>query len=449
MPLLPPLFTQRIREQFPQDAEDMLSAYQMAPHTSLRLHAQRNYTQRALWMNEESIPWVNEGYWLAERPVFSLDPAFHGGAYYVQESSSMLLQWVLREVFQDDRPRLALDACAAPGGKSTILSDFIGDSGVVVANELNRQRAQVLREVLIKWGVSNTVITSGSAQSFSDMSEPFDLMVIDAPCSGEGLFRKDPASVDEWSPESVLGCALRQREILQTTLGGLAENGILVYSTCTLSMEENEQVVEWLIREQHMEYVRVEPPLSWGFETERFGYGIRSLPHKTKGEGFFLAVLRRRKERPKHLEKRKSGGLFHEPSREEVTWAKELAFSPSKETVVFNQSVYELAADRQFLESLASRTFIVEPGCAQYHLKGKWVEPAHSHALRADRTQEWPLLALDLEDAREYLRGSAIPNSTFKGWGIATYSGIPLGWVKGVQGRYNNAYPKEWRLRMR
>lgn len=445
---LPPLFIQRIREQFSSEADDLLSSYQLPSVTSVRLHPAKSLNQAMSWDESTKIPWGSNAFWLKERPVFALDPAFHGGAYYVQESSSMLLNWVLEELYEDVKPNRVLDACAAPGGKTTILSDFIGDSGVVIANELNRSRAQILREVLTKWGATNTLITSSAAQNFSDSPEKFDLIVLDAPCSGEGLFRKDSGAVQEWSVQAVSGCAIRQREMANQLLNALTENGVLIYSTCTLSFDENEQVVEWLIREQGMEYIHLSPPKEWGFDVERFGYGIRSLPHRSTGEGFFIAALRNPHERNPNVRKLKSQKITRPISREEAKWAADMGFQ-LEDVSVFNQTIYQIPIELSALECIASIAFVMEPGSACAHVMGRWVEPAHAFAMRPQAIDQWTDMALDLDHAREYLRGAALPNEHAKGWCTVSYQGVRLGWAKGVQGRLNNAYPKEWRLRLR
>ncbi|MFM7814669.1 MAG: methyltransferase RsmF C-terminal domain-like protein [Flavobacteriales bacterium] len=445
---LPPLFIQRIREQFTSEADDLLSSYQLPSVTSLRLHPEKSVNHAPNWGETTQVPWATGAFWLNERPSFALDPAFHGGVYYVQESSSMLLQWILKELFTATKPLRVLDACAAPGGKTTILSDFIGKSGVVVANELNRTRAQILREVLTKWGATNTIITSSDAQSFAGGQTKFDLIVLDAPCSGEGLFRKDAGAVGEWSLQAVNGCATRQMEIVREVINALSENGVLIYSTCTLSFEENERVVEALVRDHGMEYIHLSPPQEWGFDTERFGHGIRSLPHRSTGEGFFIAALRNKRGEQTRQGKSKAQKMLRSISREEAKWALDIGFD-IEDAFVFNQTIYQIPTAIQELENIASTAFILEPGSACAHVMGKWVEPAHAFAMRPHTMERWTDVALDIDAARDYLRGAALPNVNERGWCTVSYQGARLGWVKGVQGRLNNAYPKEWRLRLR
>ena len=192
------------------------------------------------------VPWCRYGYYLDERPQFTLDPAFHGGAYYVQEASSMFLEAIFRQIFEPDAAPRILDLCAAPGGKTTLLSTLAGAEGLVVANEVIRQRASVLAANAVKWGIGNIVVTNNDPAHFAPFEHYFDLIAVDAPCSGEGMFRKDPAARTEWSEQGVKLCAARQRRILSDIWGSLRPGGILIYSTCTFNAAENEENIAWL-----------------------------------------------------------------------------------------------------------------------------------------------------------------------------------------------------------
>ncbi len=217
------------------------------------------------------VPWCRYGYYLDERPQFSLDPAWHAGAYYVQEASSMFVG----ELAGDIGGLRVLDLCAAPGGKTTLLSTLTGLDGLVVANEPIRARAQVLADNVARWGLGNVVVTNNDPSHFAGFRDWFDVVLVDAPCSGEGMFRRNPESRGEWSEANVVLCARRQRRILGDILAVLKPGGRLIYSTCTFNRAENEENVEWLIDELGGEAVDVQSPA--GVVHEGAGYRLRVM----------------------------------------------------------------------------------------------------------------------------------------------------------------------------
>jgi len=196
----------------------------------------------------EQVPWCLHGFYLKEKPVFTLDPAFHAGTYYPQEASSMVLWHLLEKIEKEENGRAlkVLDLCGAPGGKSTLIASFLKGEGLVVANEVIQSRARILRENIIKWGAPNAVVTQSDPSAFAKLPGLFDVMVVDAPCSGEGMFRKGEVARREWSVENTRHCAVRQRRILSDSWDALRENGWLIYSTCTFNPEENEENLIWL-----------------------------------------------------------------------------------------------------------------------------------------------------------------------------------------------------------
>ncbi|MBU3745405.1 MAG: RsmB/NOP family class I SAM-dependent RNA methyltransferase, partial [Sediminibacterium sp.] len=228
------------------------------PVTSIRLNLDKPFTFPEQWQTS-IVPWCEEGRYLATRPSFTQDPLFHAGAYYVQEASSMFIRHVLGQLFSRHEAIHIADICAAPGGKSTLLAAYF-QQALLVSNEVIKTRTPVLIENMVKWGAHNTVVTQNDPSQFKQLPGFFDLMLVDAPCSGSGLFRKDPAALDEWSEEQVLVCSRRQQRILADVLPSLREGGILLYATCSYSTSENEAITQWLIDEMDMECVAIPVP---------------------------------------------------------------------------------------------------------------------------------------------------------------------------------------------
>ncbi|MES2629964.1 MAG: RsmB/NOP family class I SAM-dependent RNA methyltransferase, partial [Bacteroidota bacterium] len=242
----------------------------------------------------DPVSWATGAEYLAKRPAFTADPLFHAGCYYVQEAGSMFVEQAIRQHLDLEKPLTVLDLCAAPGGKSTHLASLLKDNDVLISNEINKTRADILTENIQKWGTPNVIVTRNKPADFSPLTDLFDCIVVDAPCSGEGMFRKTPEAIEEWSPANVVQCAQRQREILEDIWPCLKPGGLLIYSTCTFNLTENEHQVEWMIDEFRADSLPLETAdpaitssLVLGVEAARF------FPHKTKAEGFFLSVLQK------------------------------------------------------------------------------------------------------------------------------------------------------------
>jgi len=295
-------FIRRIRDQFPATADDFVEALNFDARVSIRLNKQKFDSIPEL----PTVPWSNQAYFLEQRPVFALDPLWHAGAYYVQEASSMFLEQAFQQI-QTDGSKMVLDLCAAPGGKSTHLNSLINDKDLLVSNEVIRSRVPILIENLSKWGHSNFMVSNSDARQFGDLGPLFDVLVIDAPCSGEGLFRRDPEAAKEWSLENANLCSVRQRRILAESWPCLKQGGYLIYSTCTFNPAENEENLNWLRSQGGFESVRIPLQEEWNVnEIDNNGiYGYRFLPHKVKGEGFFLSILKKTEQtEPVHFPKK-------------------------------------------------------------------------------------------------------------------------------------------------
>ena len=289
---LPELFLERTRRLM---GEEMCNALCEALEKDTPVSVRMNM---AKWehvpVHRSEVPWSEQGYYLDGRPTFTFDPLFHAGCYYVQEASSMFVEQALRRYVTE--PSVMLDLCAAPGGKSTLCRSVLPEGSLLVANEVMRNRSQVLAENLVKWGHPEVIVTNNDPADFTPLENTFDVILTDVPCSGEGMFRKDPVAVSEWSLENVDTCWQRQRRILRDIWPCLKPGGLLVYSTCTYNREENEDNVAWIAGTLGAEVLPLDVPEEWHITGNLTGEAFpvyRFLPHRTQGEGLFLAVLRK------------------------------------------------------------------------------------------------------------------------------------------------------------
>ncbi|MBV9988788.1 MAG: RsmB/NOP family class I SAM-dependent RNA methyltransferase, partial [Chitinophagaceae bacterium] len=347
-----------------------------APPVSIRLNPGKQPAGDPGWEFGSQVPWCPYGRYLPSRPSFTLDPLLHAGAYYVQEASSMFLWHIFQQLAGADTKKKLLDLCGAPGGKSTLIASYFRD-GLVVTNEVIKQRAQVLVENITKWGGDNTIVTNNDPSHFKSLPGYFDILVADAPCSGSGLFRKDPDAISEWSEDNVALCSQRQQRILADALPALKADGFLVYCTCSYSVEEDEAIGNWLVNEMDMEGIRIPLNADWGIvETSLYpgSYGYRFYPDRVKGEGFFAAVFRKRSE---------STGRFKEQSLAMAT-KQELqqlfSFITIPEAFSFFRSAESIRAIRtewlNALRELAGSLYIKKAGVEIGSIKGRDIVPS-------------------------------------------------------------------------
>lgn len=447
--MLPTDFIENLHELLlPSEVQQLCQALETTPVTSIRLNDKIDYL--TFECDTDEVPWHEEGYYLSERPQFTLDPLFHAGCYYVQEASSMFVENVLQQYVSRDS--VVLDLCAAPGGKSTLISQFLGDEGLLVSNEVVRQRVFILSENIQKWGNGNTVVTHNQAADFG-MRLPgvFDCMLVDAPCSGEGMFRKDDGAISEWSQENVDACVVRQRKILQDAWDALRPGGILIYSTCTFNPWENEDNVAWIAETLGADVLNVAVDLSWGITMGNPGYHF--YPHKTRGEGFYLCALRkhaRGEVRPlsQRLPKYKPLPMQTVEGKEVM---RQWLLHPER-WVMRQQDRFVVAYPakyKELIELLHKQFICISTGFGLGEIRGKAYVPQHSLAMAKDlRLSAFPQVELTLEQALSYLRCEALVLSNVPvGVLLMTYQHVPLGFVKSVGNRCNNLYPKEWRIR--
>ncbi len=445
---LPNSFSLRIERQLGSSFAAFENSMGQSSPISIRYNPPKNRGEKL----GEPIAWATEGRYLQERPVFTLDPTFHSGAYYVQEASSLFLEQALKHSVDLSQPLKALDLCAAPGGKSTHVLSLLNSESLLVSNEVIRPRASILSENIQKWGHSNVLVTNNDPEHFRNLQGFFDVIVIDAPCSGEGLFRKDKSAMSEWSEATVELCSQRQQRILANVWPSLKQNGILIYCTCTYNEKENEDNLVWLETQHNCEFVSLPIKQEWGVEESRKGkaIGYRFYPHKIKGEGFFLSVIR--KTEATNTVRIKSKPLLTLAAKKFterfVDWVKDF---DEKEFIVLDELIC-MVPKRYFteLELLTTQLRTVLKGTAVATPKHEKLIPEHSLALSIELNKGiFPQIELTKEEALAYLRKENLRvGEGQKGFCLMTYQGLPLGWVNLLGNRLNNLYPSNWRVRM-
>lgn len=440
-------FLNRIKSQFPSHVDQFINSIDQPVAVSLRANPQK----LSIPENFEHVPWCESGIFLKERPSFTLDPIFHSGAYYVQEASSMFLEQAFRQI-EHEKSRIVLDLCAAPGGKSTHLLSLLNANDLLVSNEVIRSRISVLDENLRKWGHQNIVVSSNDPSDFTELEGLFDVILVDAPCSGEGLFRRDASAIEQWSVENTNLCATRQRRILADIWPALKNGGYLIYSTCTFNPEENEENLKWLAANNQIESIRIPIQESWGVdEIETTGlFGYRFLPHKVKGEGFFLTLIRKKDGSDSFGFAKKAKPKYDKVPRQFAEIRNWLTTSDS-EFLVKNEFIIAFPeAKIPVLNALSDKLRIISFGLPMAQFKKNDLLPEHTYALSIDRNPAvFDSIELELKEALLFLKKEEIRiNSPKKGWLIVQYRGVPLGFVKNLGNRANNYFPKEWRIRM-
>lgn len=404
--ILPSEFAEYTQQLFGEERwQRYLNAFSEEIPVSIRLNP---FKPSSISPEGEQVPWCSNAYYLKERPNFTLDPLLHAGAYYVQEASSMFLDEVLRQVLPTINNDLGnfLDLCAAPGGKSTLIRAAIPDEWTLYSNEPDRKRANILMENMQKQGHPKVVVTNNFPRDYQKAGITFDIILTDVPCSGEGMFRKDHGAIEEWSLQNVMKCQELQRSIVADIWQCLKPGGILIYSTCTFNLREDEENVRWIMQELGADIIPIEISDQWNITGSLLNDWnqpvYRFIPGTTKGEGLFMAVLRKSSTQTNPTSKAK--GKLH----------------------------------------------ILSDGNPQPTQKGKSLIPAHAEALLTSLPKDkYPMQEVQLDDALRYLHHEAIalPADAPRGFVIITYQGLPLGFVKNIGNRANNLYPQEWRIR--
>jgi len=437
--VLPEAFLRMLPLNEPELAQFIAALESPAP-VSIRV----NRFKASLAEEPEPVNWYSEGHYLAERPRFTSDPAFHAGGYYVQEASSMFLGFIVRQLGLDKNPLIALDLCAAPGGKSTLLRTELHPDSLLLANEVVPSRAHILEENLIKWGLPGFAIAQADASDIGKLSGFFDLIAVDAPCSGEGLFRKNPKAITEWSPAAVETCAIRQRKILADIWPALAPGGTLIYSTCTFNELENEENLKWLKESTDAEWIVLEnvpPEISVSQDHGTTGY--RFYPHRTRGEGFFISVLRKL---PTVKERK-----LKFPQNTSAFSA--IPFFPENSalTAVANEQGDVYAVQKNQLKNLQLINAMINVRSIGFPIgraiRGKF-KPSQGAATLISDYQNFPHVGLTLSQALLFLqREDVYTDHTDRGLVVVHFEGFPLGFAKADGKRLVSQYPAHWRVR--
>lgn len=431
------------------------SAFQKPASVSVRY----NPFKASVKMEGREVPWCRHGLMLDHRPVFTLDPLFHGGAYYVQDSSSMFVGHAFRKFLESmprptGRPFRVLDLCAAPGGKTTdmaaSLREVFGNGFILVSNEVMKARAGILADNVALWGDPNVVVTSDDPRAFASLPGFFDMILADVPCSGEGMFRKDEEAQKQWSEDNVALCQARQRRIVADVWPSLNENGLFIYSTCTFNRMENDLNVAWISDELGADTLLAEDVFNdmKGVLKTELGYSL--VPGFVEGEGQYCSVLRKVGE----------GNCRMYSGRESVA-------RPSKQGVI-DKSVMSLFSvpvelkDRggmviavpqnisQDVKVLEGTLHVIASGCAAGTVKGKDFVPDADLALSLImKPDAFPCADVDLQTALEFLHRDAVRlTDAERGFVLIRYQNVNLGFVKNIGNRCNNLHPQSRRIRM-
>lgn len=456
MPVLPDKFVERIAVELGADEGGALCGALTGtqPPTAVRC----NPFKRGVGFCGEPIAWSPDGMFLAERPLFTLDPAFHGGCYYVQEAGSQFTGHILKHTGIGEGR--ILDMCAAPGGKTTLYASLVGCGGLVVANEPVRNRASVLADNVRKWGTGNTAVTCNEPRAFAGCGVLFDVVAVDAPCSGEGMFRKDERAREEWSESNVAMCAERQRVILEDAWRVLKPGGVLMYSTCTFNRTENEGVLRRFAELHAGELCAaedVECCVEWGIESGREGVfqTFRFYPHRTRTEGFFVAVARRSADSSAEVRVGTRSRREGRPVMTEVGGAARVELSrwfrnpSSMRFASIGDDIYAYREESfDDIRRLSERLNVIYSGVEAGRLFGGRLKPEHGLAMFCELNREAvPVSELPTEAALSYLRKDTTDARLLsEGMNLIVWNGCALGFAKRIGNRVNNLYPNSLRI---
>ena len=425
--MLPEAFLLRIQQQLGEEYDDFLKSLERPRAVALRFNPLKGQ-RPVLPFVQQPVPWEEEGFYYDPEARPGLHVYHEAGVYYLQEASAMSPVFLL-----DPQPGEKIcDLCAAPGGKTTQIAGRMGGEGFLLCNEINPKRAKILSRNIERMAVSNALVTNEHPANLAKKyAGYFDRVLVDAPCSGEGMFRKEEAAVTDWSQETVEMCARRQAEILHSAAQLVRPGGRLVYSTCTFAPEEDEQAVEAFLRE-HPEFQPEILEAPW-FEGVENG-GHRMWPHKLLGEGHFAAVLR--KTQGEETETELSGG--EKLPAQWTAFAKEMGIRlPEGKAVSFGQNLFWAPAQMPDIRKMK----VMRPGLELGTVKKDRFEPAHALALWLKDCKNVETFGADSEEMKAYIHGDVVPSGK-KGWCLVCADGYSIGWGKGDGRILKNHYPK-------
>jgi 16S rRNA C967 or C1407 C5-methylase (RsmB/RsmF family)/NOL1/NOP2/fmu family ribosome biogenesis protein len=444
---LPEAFQTNISQILGAELPDFLAALDKPAPISVRLNLKKKSELPALEI-KESVLWANAGRYLRNRSDYTEDPAFHAGAYGVQDASAMFLGYVFGQIVDRSRPIRVLDLCASKGEQTTLLASMLSEKDLLVANEIVKSRLAILKENILKWGFSNVIVSNQDPETFADLEGFFDVVLVNPASSAEGQFRKDSSAINEWSEANVQMHATRQKRILSAAAMLVAPKGVLIYATNTYNATENQENVKWLNRTLDFETLDLEVPETWGITKREKCFQF--FPHKTKGEGFFLAALKNLSRDAKFVKGKPDLNRLRREQRAVLKdWFKpelfdELEFLYKNDGHIVAIRTALLSDYGSVLRALAKRSSGIEIGI----FKGKDFIPSHAFALSDLVADGIERLEVPVVAAMKFLRKENFEFSTGKdGWLLITYGGLPLGWVKKIGDRINNYLPVDWKIR--
>jgi 16S rRNA C967 or C1407 C5-methylase (RsmB/RsmF family)/NOL1/NOP2/fmu family ribosome biogenesis protein len=448
MPQLPNAFLQNIQSLLKEESADFVKALDDTPSVSIRLNPQK---WAKLTFPNTPVAWHKEGYYLAERPSFTLDPSFQAGAYYVQEASSMFIGHIITQLIDNQDNITALDLCAAPGGKTTLLASALPDDSFILANEVIKSRVDILKENITKWGYPNIYASNHDSEDFAALNGFFDIVLVDAPCSGEGLFRKDPKAIEEWSESAVLTCSARQKRILNNATQLVKPGGFLLYSTCTYNDIENIENAAYILQNADFQSVSVDIKPEWGIVEKKYGYQF--YPHRLRGEGFYIAIFKNTKqENIGGVNKNNTNISLAKLPKKQIEAVSKWLQNPDKFDFFIKpngQVVMVLKKHIPYISQLDKALKRKSMGIDIGEFKGSDFIPSHDLALSIAISKDTPSVSLTKTEALHYLKKENLdlPNAP-QGWVVAQYEGLNLGWMKVLKNRINNYLPNEFRIKM-
>lgn len=455
MTQLPIAFIEQMKKLLGEgEASELFASLDQAPPKSIRWNRRKALSNhRQVYASSEPIAWCQGAEYVPSSRTFTGDPLWHSGYYYVQEASSMLLAQIQPLL----KPHtIALDFCAAPGGKSTLLLDILPEESALLSNEYVPHRANILAENLQKWGARNSIVSNATPAQLGSLGELFDLIVVDAPCSGEGMFRKDLNARSEWMPTSPHSCAERQRSILEDILPALKDGGLLVYSTCTLNMVENEDMVTHLVESYNLTPLALPLADELGMRSVYSSHACyRLMPHRHRGEGFFLCVLRKGEAgesvayKVSDKQRQQFSKLCVKVPHQVAHW---LYNGDSYKYIEHNDSLWGISPELLPLAQtlMLSKIRLLSWGVPLAEKKGKDYAPHPALAYNeAFDIAQFEAFDIDQLDSIRYLSkiSIALPMGHANGYKLLRSDTIPLGFVKYMGNRNNSLYPNEWRIR--
>lgn len=449
---LPEAFTNRMQHMLGNEFPAFMASYDQPRHYGIRVNTLKAGVEEFKKISPfdlEPVPWAEEGFYIAGDHRPAKHPYYHAGLYYIQEPSAMVTVAVL-----DPKPGdRVLDLCAAPGGKSTQIAARLARKGVLVANDVNRERLKSLVRNLDMFGVTNHVVLNEvPVRLVQNFAGYFDKIVIDAPCSGEGMFRKDPFAVKSWAEYSVEKCCMMQRSILKVASDLLKPGGYIVYSTCTFAPAENEGMIDEFIKD-NPEFELVDIPRFPGFSSgcpewadagAELRRSIRLWPHKIRGEGHFVALLRKTDGDEKAVASHQPISPSENELKDYYDFVRDTLNGPLSGHLRQNQSrLYMVPEGLPDLQGLK----VVRPGWYLGELKKNRFRPVNSLALGLSKKDAQRTLDFSSgsEEVIRYLKGETLNITGERGWLVVCVDGYPLGWAKQLKDMLNNYYPSGWR----